>query len=175
MLLLNEPIVLLPDPIKAIKGLIMRKAFTMIEIIFVIVIIGILATVAIPKLAASRNDAEAAICINEVGQLIDEISAEYTKVGYATFKDEVISDMSHTKIFTAGDFKGIKTDDEVDTTGIVYICADDEIVTMTGHTASEDYNLTVTVQAGTNPVSRVASEGVIKNVIGGTSLKIFKL
>ena len=35
-----------------------KKAFTMIELVFVIVIIGILASVAIPRFAASRDDAE---------------------------------------------------------------------------------------------------------------------
>jgi len=35
-----------------------KNAFTMIELVFVIVILGILAAVAIPKLAATRGDAE---------------------------------------------------------------------------------------------------------------------
>jgi general secretion pathway protein G len=35
-----------------------RKAFTMVELVFVIVILGILASVAIPKLAATRDDAQ---------------------------------------------------------------------------------------------------------------------
>ncbi len=34
-----------------------RQAFTMIELIFVIVVIGILSAIAIPKLAATRDDA----------------------------------------------------------------------------------------------------------------------
>ncbi len=34
-----------------------REAFTMIELVFVIVVIGILAAIAIPKLAATRDDA----------------------------------------------------------------------------------------------------------------------
>lgn len=36
----------------------MKKAFTMIELIFVVVIIGILAGVAIPRFASTRNDAQ---------------------------------------------------------------------------------------------------------------------
>jgi len=40
------------------KNIKFKKAFTMIELVFVIVIIGILAGVAIPRLAATRDDAE---------------------------------------------------------------------------------------------------------------------
>ena len=36
----------------------MKKAFTMIELIFVIVILGILASVAIPKMGSAKNNAD---------------------------------------------------------------------------------------------------------------------
>ena len=38
----------------------MKRAFTMLELIFVIVIIGIIAGVAVPKLSDAREKAEAA-------------------------------------------------------------------------------------------------------------------
>ena len=49
----------------------MRKAFTMIELIFTIVIIGILAAVSIPKLSATRDDA---VVVSEITSLKQSIS-----------------------------------------------------------------------------------------------------
>jgi general secretion pathway protein G len=49
----------------------------MIELVFVIVIIGILAAVAIPKLAATRDDAKAGAIKSDIGTAINAIPAWY--------------------------------------------------------------------------------------------------
>ncbi len=53
----------------------MKKAFTMIELIFIIVIIGILASVALPRLSATRDDAKASILAKAIQSVKSEISS----------------------------------------------------------------------------------------------------
>ena len=56
-----------------------RKAFTMVELVFVIVVVGILAGLAIPKLAATRDDAIIAKARTTVGALRTAIGTERQK------------------------------------------------------------------------------------------------
>ena len=74
----------------------------MIELVFVIVILGILASVAIPKLAATRDDANIAKASTEISSLVSDIGSYYTAHGHF---DGNVSGMTNVKVSqTTADF-----------------------------------------------------------------------
>ena len=76
----------------------MRKGFTMIELIFVIVILGVLASVAIPRLAATRDDAEVAKAASNLTTAVTDITAYYTAKGSFFTTDSTTGKLTSTVI-----------------------------------------------------------------------------
>lgn len=80
----------------------MKKAFTIIELIFVILIIAILATVSIPKLLATRDDATAVRVARNVSVAVEDIIRFYI----ANNNFSSISNMTNVAIDTQGNIQG---------------------------------------------------------------------
>ena len=80
----------------------MKKGFTMIELIFVIVILGILASVAIPRLAGTRTDAEISATVANIRTLISDAASYYAVKG--EFAGAKWSDITNVPVRT-GDRK----------------------------------------------------------------------
>ena len=68
----------------------------MIELIFVIVILGILASVAIPRLAATRTDAEVATAVANLRTIVSEVSSQY--VAHGTFASKTWKDFTNVPL-----------------------------------------------------------------------------
>ena len=72
-----------------------RTGFTMIELIFVIVILGILAAVAIPKLSATRTDAKVSTYASDVATALSDMGSYYTAHG----EFGLVKDMTNVKFY----------------------------------------------------------------------------
>ena len=114
----------------------MKKGFTMIELIFVIVILGILAAVAIPKLAATRNDAKAASIKTDIGTAEQAIPSWFQGQKEASFLNAMSLDTSVWKAASSG-------------CGYIYTDDVSDKVTMTLKAA--DVNTTTGVVTDKNP------------------------
>jgi len=79
-----------------------RKAFTMIELIFVIVIIGILASIAIPRLATTRDDAIISKTVSNLKILLYDAFSFYTSQSEVVWKNSKWEDVTNTLDSTQG-------------------------------------------------------------------------
>ena len=66
-----------------------KKAFTMLELVFILVILGILAAVAIPKISARRDDAKLVALKSDINTLKSSFPAYFLSQGQGTFNSAI--------------------------------------------------------------------------------------
>ena len=133
-----------------------RSAFTMMELIFVIVILGILAAVAIPRLAATRGDAKISKEVMSASIALENLGAEFTAQG--AFNNYTVVDAQKTvKCFTFTLHNAAEGNISVAISGVTALCP--AIVRTTVLSKAVEKNL-------------VGANGVAKYyVLGGTDVQ----
>ncbi len=63
----------------------MRTALTLVELIFIIVILGILGSISIPKLTATRDDAVIVSCVTDIKRFIQDMTYHSITTGEISF------------------------------------------------------------------------------------------
>ena len=126
----------------------MRKGFTMIELIFVIVILGVLASVAIPRLAATRDDAEVAKAATNLTTAVSDITAYYTAKG--TFTSSQKTDFTTITNALSKDGKIKVKGDKV----CVTVTLPENAITGTTTTSQDTVKLKLAFTPATDPVCK---------------------
>ncbi|TKX30547.1 prepilin-type N-terminal cleavage/methylation domain-containing protein [Campylobacter estrildidarum] len=85
----------------------MKKAFTILELVFVIIILGILAAIALPKLSSSKDEAELSKSLSNLKTLINDISI-YALKNDALNTINLMSNVNGVENVDLSNFNGMK-------------------------------------------------------------------
>ena len=144
----------------------MKKAFTMIELIFVIVIIGILAAVAIPKLAATRDDAKISGIVANARIAIGDLESYYMSRGNIAWNTDVMQN-------TTSALLSISCDTPIEANTSIspntFVLCHDEVVCISFETTAEGHLIVADGIDTTDSICEaVKSDPAIRNMSNKT-------
>jgi len=150
----------------------MRRGFTMIELVFVIVIIGILAAVALPKMTATRDDAKISQIVANARTALGDFSTAYTGMGRQNFAAADFPDITNIPFKAAcGNAGPILTGTTVG--GVTAVLCDGSVECLRFVIDANATQVAITPTNSTNQISPVCTgvfaDIVTQSIAGGVS------
>ena len=139
----------------------MKQAFTMIELIFVIVIIGILSAISIPKLAVTRDDATITKIEGNARVVLGDFQMYFMANGHRSWVDETIDNVTNVSLDIIS--CGIPANSTTQISPNTFVLCHDNTVCLTFITVDEN---SVTLVNGT-----VTSDSICEKVKDLPSIK----
>ncbi|WP_430739320.1 pilin [Sulfurimonas lithotrophica] len=143
----------------------------MIELIFVIVILGILAAVAVPKLSATRDDAKIAKGAAAVSTAVTDMGAYYTAQGsFGT-----VGDMTNVSFVTTSNGTTDASATDLNGSATVYFNDSTNTSCLSFTASATDGNLTVSSESNSTAecrgINAATKDLAIVHQFGGSSVK----
>ena len=146
----------------------MKKCFTMIELIFVIVILGILASVAVPRLAGTKADAEISAAVANLRTLVNDANVYY--VAHGTFTDATWNDVTNVPIKDNGGLHAT-TKLVTDTKPAALYIGGDMCIEVSLSNGFANLNIPAYITFTRNPKNK--DKGVCKEVLAAEPIKAY--
>jgi general secretion pathway protein G len=147
----------------------------MIELIFVIVIIGILAAVAIPKLSATRDDAKISSIVANTRTVVEDVKNFYTAQGEAAYLAAPVTTITDVPLFTDNTCATPATQATTFAGTPLFICDDvpgDVLDVTSTNTAGQAQTVTLTQGASSSTINTALNtERTFQALTNGTSGK----
>ena len=140
----------------------MKKAFTMIELIFIIVIIGILSVIAIPKLTATRTDAKVSSVLANLRQVSIDCKSFFSAKGEREWINAQVNLVTNVPLYKDNKCEEKANDGTTFVGNLIYICDDDESIIKFD---ANNTHLTVKKGSSSSPIAQdVYSSNVFKSL-----------
>ena len=147
-----------------------KKAFTMVELIFVIVIIGILSAIAIPKLAATRDDAEISKIVVNEERLLYAFQAYYAAQDNSKWVSETMDKVISVPLNVTDCDTSVDSSTQISPNTFV-LCHDN--VVCLSFTTIDEGNLTIADGTGTtDPICEVVKALPASQIISNHTYRL---